>query len=175
MQTLGLSDSTPRTEGRFKNLFWPTIRNEVDVDYLGRQGFWVCFSVAAFTLIFNLFNGFFVAGIFEALFFFLGGVGVRSRSRFAAVVVFSAYFLSSLVGCRHWMLTAAVRRHEWRRGTQKCVRYVWREHSCLPRSHSCERIESKDKMGALCFGCSGERSFGDRAFCAQELTEMRSF
>jgi hypothetical protein len=161
MQTLGLSDSTPRTEARLKNLFWPSILNEVDVDYLGRQGFWVCFGVAAVTLIFNLVSGFIVSGMFESLFFFLGGVGVRSRSRFAAVVIFSAYFLSTLVGCRHWMLTAAVRRHEWRRGTQKCVRYV-----CLPRSHSCERIEPKAKMAAVCFGCTG---------CAPELTEMRCF
>jgi hypothetical protein len=97
MQTLGLSDSTPKTEARFKNLFWPSIRNEVDVDYLGRQGFWVCFIVAAVTLTSNLFTGFFMAVIFESLFFFLAGVGVRSRSRFAAVVVFSAYLLSTLV------------------------------------------------------------------------------
>jgi hypothetical protein len=92
-----LSDSTSKTETRFKNLFWPSIRNEVDVDYLGRQGFWVCFGVAAVTLVFNLFSGFIVSGMFESLFFFLGGVGVRSRSRFAAVVVFSAYLLSALV------------------------------------------------------------------------------
>jgi hypothetical protein len=97
MQTLGLSDSTPKTEGRVKNLFWPSIRNEVDVDYIGRQGFWVCFSVAVVTLAFNLFTGSILDGIFESVFFFLGGVGVRARSRFAAIAVFSAYLLSTLV------------------------------------------------------------------------------
>lgn len=97
MQTLGISDSTPRTEGRLKNLFWPSIRNEVDVDYLGRQGLWVCFLVAAFTLLGSLFTGTILASLLEVLFFFLAGVGVRSRSRFAAIAVFSAYLLSTLV------------------------------------------------------------------------------
>ena len=50
MQTLGLSDSTVRSESRFKSLFWPSIHNGADVDYLAVQGFWVCsasrFSVA---------------------------------------------------------------------------------------------------------------------------------
>ncbi len=97
MQTLGLSDSTPRTESRLRSLFWPSIRNEVDVDYLGRQGFWVCFLVAAFTLVGGLFTGMFLASLFEVLFFLLAGAGVRSRSRLAAVTVFIAYFLSTLV------------------------------------------------------------------------------
>jgi hypothetical protein len=39
MQTLGLSDSTPRTESRLKSLFWPTIQTGSDVDYLGAQGY----------------------------------------------------------------------------------------------------------------------------------------
>ena len=41
MQTLGLTDSAPRTEGRLKSLFWPSIKTGDDVDYLGTQGFWV--------------------------------------------------------------------------------------------------------------------------------------
>ena len=80
MQTLGLSDSMPKIEGRIKILFWPSIRNEVDVDYVGRQGFWICFGVAVVTLAFNLFTGSILDGIFESVFFFLGGVGVRARS-----------------------------------------------------------------------------------------------
>lgn len=38
MQTLGLTDSAPRTEGRLKSLFWPSIQTGHDVDYLGTQG-----------------------------------------------------------------------------------------------------------------------------------------
>jgi hypothetical protein len=95
MQTLGLSDSTPRTEGRLKALFWPTIRNEFDVDYITRQGFWLCLIIATLTLILGLFTGPKWAAVAEFLFFFLGGVGIRQRSRFAAMAVFLVYLLST--------------------------------------------------------------------------------
>ncbi|HEV2688810.1 MAG TPA: hypothetical protein VGV35_09655 [Bryobacteraceae bacterium] len=97
MQTLGISDSTPRQENRLKSLFWPSIRHETDVDYVSSQGFWLCFIVAITTLVFETLQGSLFAGLFESLFFFLGGVGVRARSRFAAVTVFVAYLLSGLV------------------------------------------------------------------------------
>lgn len=97
MQTLGLSDSTPRSESRFKSLFWPTIRNDVDLETVTTQGFWICFLVAAVTLGVSVFTGQAVGGAFESAFFFLGGTGVRQRSRVAAVCVFVAYLLGSLV------------------------------------------------------------------------------
>jgi hypothetical protein len=34
MQSLGLSGSRPRTEGKLKSLFWPSIASDTDVDYL---------------------------------------------------------------------------------------------------------------------------------------------
>jgi hypothetical protein len=97
MQTLGLSDSTPRTESRWRALLWPTIRNEGDFDYITRQGFWICFLVAAITFVFAVFTGTPIAGAFEALFFFFAGLGVRERSKVAAIAAFSAYLLSALV------------------------------------------------------------------------------
>jgi len=97
MQTLGLSDSAPRTDNRLKSLFWPSIRHETDVDYISQQGFWICVLAAAGTLVVDMLQGSPVAALFEAIFFFLGGVGVRARSRFAAVTVFLASLLSSLV------------------------------------------------------------------------------
>lgn len=96
MQTLGLSDSTPRTESRWRALFWPTIRNEQDFDYVTAQGFWICFIVALVTVAFSAFSGSLVFGIFEGAFFFLAGVGVRQRSRIAAVTAFAAYLLGGL-------------------------------------------------------------------------------
>ncbi len=51
MQTLGLGTSDSRSEGRLKSLFWPSVRSDVDVDYLTTQGFWICFVVAAMTLV----------------------------------------------------------------------------------------------------------------------------
>ncbi len=101
MQTLGLSDSTPRTESRWRALFWPTIRNESDLDYVTRQGFWICFLVAVATLVVAVFTGSAGWGLFESAFFFLAGVGMRERSRVAGVAVFAAYLLSSLVMARY--------------------------------------------------------------------------
>ena len=101
MQILGLSDTTPKPENRFKTLFWPSIRNEVDVDHVTRQGFWICFAVGVMSLIFGAFLGpaVFAVECFESVFYFLSGVGVRMRNVFAAVCVFVAYFASSfLVG-----------------------------------------------------------------------------
>ena len=97
MQTLGLSESTPRTESRWRALFWPTIRNEGDLDYVTRQGLWICFIVAALTVVMSAFAGAPVAGAFEGAFFILAGLGVRQRNRVAGVAAFSAYLLSALV------------------------------------------------------------------------------
>lgn len=100
METLGLSPSTPKPENRLKNLFWPTIRNEVDVDHIGRQGFWICLVVSLFTMAINVVLGARLVGLFELAFFLLGGIGVRQRSRIAAIAVFSAYLLMTLEGMR---------------------------------------------------------------------------
>src|SRR5579862_7877467 len=97
MQTLGLSDSTPRTEGRLKSLFWPSITSDVDVDYLTTQGFWICFIVCCFNLVGSVLAGAVVAGALESLFYFIGGVGVRERSRVAAAAVLAAYVLDGVV------------------------------------------------------------------------------
>ena len=100
MQSLGLSDSTPKTEGRLKSLFWPTIRNEVDLDVVTTQGFWLCAVVAAFTLVFALMSRGALPktiGLFEAAFYFLAGLGVRMRSRIAAGAAFTAYLLGGAV------------------------------------------------------------------------------
>jgi hypothetical protein len=98
MQTLGLADSTPRSEGRLKALLWPTIENATDVDYLGTQGFWLCLIVGTFSLVLLLLahSPFFAALCF--LFFFLSGVGVRERSRYAAIMVFAVYLFEILLG-----------------------------------------------------------------------------
>lgn len=101
MQNLGLSDSTPRTESRWRALFWPVIRNEGDFDYITTQGLWICFFVAAVTLIFTAIAGSLLLAAFGAAFYFLAGVGVRQQSWIAAIVAFSSYLLSGLVAQRY--------------------------------------------------------------------------
>jgi hypothetical protein len=98
MQTLGLAESTPRTESRLKSLFWPTVKTAVDVDYLGVQGFWVCVIVACLSLAIFLLASQILMAIAVFGFFFLGGVGVREHSRFAAGIMFVYYVLNLLVG-----------------------------------------------------------------------------
>src|SRR5260370_10048534 len=46
MSTLGLSGAPDRSDGLFKNLFWPTIQNAQDADLAASRGFWVCFALA---------------------------------------------------------------------------------------------------------------------------------
>ena len=96
MQTLGLSESTPRSDGYLKSLFWPSIQSGADVDYLGAQGYWVCTLVAVFSFLFLLISEHPILAIVVLLLYYLGGVGVRERSRYAAIFVFALYALDTL-------------------------------------------------------------------------------
>ena len=96
METLGLSDSTQRSESRIKALLWPSIQNGTDIDYLGAQGYWVCALVAVFSLIALAVEVHWLIGAVVFLFYYLGGVGVRERSRFAAAAVFVMYVVDTM-------------------------------------------------------------------------------
>ena|SRR5579871_6188714 len=95
MQTLGLSDSTTRSESRLKSLFWPSIQNGADVDYLAVQGFWVCSLVGLVSLALSL-AGAPITGLLAFLLFHLGGVGVREHNPFAAAVMLVYYLVDFL-------------------------------------------------------------------------------
>ena len=103
MQTLGISDSTSRSESRIKSLFWPSIESGIDVDYLAIQGYWVCTVVGALSLVVVLAAHQPIIGIITFLFFHLGGVGVREHSRFAATVVFVYYMIDTLASFKFLM------------------------------------------------------------------------
>ena len=98
MQTLGVSDTTPRSESRLKSLFWPSVESASDVDSLGSQGYWVCAIVAVFSLVVLVLAHQVLYGVCVFLFYFFGGVGVRERSRFAAIVVFVMFALDTVLG-----------------------------------------------------------------------------
>ena len=97
METLGLSGSAEHSEGRLKSLFWPSIQNGTDVDYLGAQGYWVCTLVAILSFVFMAATGQPITGAAILVFYYLGGIGVRERSRYAALVVFIMYLLDTLL------------------------------------------------------------------------------
>jgi len=98
MQTLGISNSEPRTDNRLKSLFWPAIHTGTDADDLGMQGYWICAIVALLTLIFSIFAGHPIAGFFVLLFYYLGGVGVREHSLYAAMLVFLMFLMETVAG-----------------------------------------------------------------------------
>jgi hypothetical protein len=97
MQSLGLSPHSTKTENRLKTLFWPSVRFETDADLLSRQGFWVCCVIAVGTLIVSFLRASSYGSILS-VFFFLGGLGSRQRSRFAAVVILVVFLVSFLGG-----------------------------------------------------------------------------
>src|SRR5258708_27352172 len=97
MQTLGLSDSMPRSESRLKSLFWPSVQSSSDVDYLGAQGYWVCAVIAVMSFVALVISSHPFLGGFVFLVFYLGGVGVRERSRYAAGCVLVSYVMDMLV------------------------------------------------------------------------------
>lgn len=100
MQTLGLSDSTIRSENRLKSLFWPSIQSGADVDYLAVQGFWVCTIVGAMSLVFLILNHQPFTGLLIFLLFHFGGIGVREHNPFAAAITLIYYlvdFLASFI------------------------------------------------------------------------------
>lgn len=98
MQTLGLASEQKPTDGLLKRLFWPTIENAYDVDLIGKQGFWLCVILAAFSAVTLAVMGHGVYGILVGVTYFLAGVGVRERSLPAAIVVFLSYLIDRLDG-----------------------------------------------------------------------------
>jgi len=66
------------------------------VDYIGAQGYWVCTVVAFASFAFTMLVSPLIATLTLFLYYF-GGVGVRQRSRYAAVVVFSLFVLDVVV------------------------------------------------------------------------------
>lgn len=97
MQTLGLSDSTLRTESRLQSLFWPSIQSGADVDYLAVQGFWVCTIAGLLSFAFLAIARHPLIGILVLLLFHFGGVGVREHNPFAAAVVLIYFAMDTWV------------------------------------------------------------------------------
>lgn len=110
MQTLGVSNPTPQSDSRLKNIFWPTIHSATDVDTLGSQGFWICTIVGVVGFVMSLIGGNPIVGFFLLIYFYLGGVGVRQHNLYSAIVVFIMYLANALAspGILNVILTAVL-------------------------------------------------------------------
>ena len=93
MQTLGLSDSTPKTSSRIKELFWPKIDDDVAAVTAARNAMYASFVIAASTTFAVLTSQNNLAWIDVALYAMVG-IGVRQLSRTAALTGFILYGLS---------------------------------------------------------------------------------
>jgi hypothetical protein len=107
MQSLNLSGEEKKSDGRIKSLFWPTVENAWDVDYLGQQGFWICLIIAAISLTFIAISASempnpaprvvtMILGGVVSFVYFVGGMGVRQASWPAALTVFVLYVLNQV-------------------------------------------------------------------------------
>ncbi len=107
MQSLNLSGNEKKSDGAIKSLLWPTVENAWDVDYLGQQGFWICFVIAIITLAFTAITAFnsplagvraitLISGAVESFVYFIGGMGVRQGSSAAAITVFTLYVIDQI-------------------------------------------------------------------------------
>jgi len=110
MQTLGVSNPTPQSDSRLKNIFWPTIHTASDVDTLGSQGFWICTIVGVIALVMAMISGNLVVGLLLLVYFYFGGVGVRQHSVYSAIVIFIMYLANTLSspGILNVILTAVL-------------------------------------------------------------------
>jgi hypothetical protein len=112
MQTLGLSSEPRRSDGRLKSLLWPAVENAWDVDYLGQQGMWICTLVAVASLLQTAFTGnalFIGIGVLSALFYLVGGMGVRQGNWPAAAMVFALYSLDILAQAAQFQFPSIIR------------------------------------------------------------------
>jgi signal peptidase I len=95
METLGISPSTPKPTSRLKELFWPTIEDEVAAVTAARNAMYACLFIAAMSGAVGL-----MAGqtwvLVDVLLFAMAGIGVRQLSRAAAITAMLMYALAWL-------------------------------------------------------------------------------
>jgi hypothetical protein len=97
METLGLSSERQQSDNIFQRLFWPTIREQEDVDLIGYQSFWLCFALAVISLLGILSGGpIALFALLGALLYLGAACGVRQRSATAASLMFALYLLNTL-------------------------------------------------------------------------------
>jgi len=94
MQTLGLSDSTPKPTSRLKDLFRPDLSNDVSALTVCHSASWACFIVAIVTAALAIFVNH--AAFLDAGLFALIGLGLRKALRTAAVGGFVLYILEQI-------------------------------------------------------------------------------
>jgi hypothetical protein len=94
MQTLGLSDSTPKPTSRLRDLFWPDLSAEPSAESACDTASWACFAIAGITAIFAFITN--PWALLDGLLFLLIGLGLRAKSRPASIAGFLLYVLETI-------------------------------------------------------------------------------
>ena len=99
MQTLGLSDSTPKPTSRIRELFWPKIDSDIAAVTAARNAMYAAFVVAAFTALpaFSLGGAVAIGLWIDVALYTMVGIGVRQLSRTAALAGFIMYGISWII------------------------------------------------------------------------------
>jgi hypothetical protein len=119
METLNLSGNEKKSDGRLKSLFWPSVENAWDVDYLGQQGFWICLAISILSFVFIAITALELAnpsaasmtiaiGAVVSFVYLVGGMGVRQASWPAALVVFVLYVTDQISAGRIGLLSVII-------------------------------------------------------------------
>ncbi len=100
METLGLSDSTPKPEGRLRALFWPRIESDVAADTAAQNAMYAALGIAALTTIGALVRLVPLASLLDAALFVVLALGIRQFSMTASIlatVLYAAEFILSIL------------------------------------------------------------------------------
>lgn len=100
METLGLSDSTPKSEGRLRALFWPAIHSDVAAETAAQNAMYAACGIAALTVVAALLRIVPAASLVDALLFVVLALGLRQFSVAASIlatVLYAVEFVSSIL------------------------------------------------------------------------------
>ena len=106
MQTLGLSDSTPKSEGRLRALLWPTIVSDVAASTVGQNALYACVGVGALTIILVVLRIAPVDSLLDAALFLMLGIGVRQFSMAASILALLLYVTNVAMSIAHGVIGA---------------------------------------------------------------------
>jgi hypothetical protein len=95
METLGLSKSTPKSRSRFKEFFAPDLSTAPSAQSACEAASNICFVIAGLTTIVAFFTSLF--SLIDAVLFAMIGLGLRRKSRIAAVAGFFLYIIEQII------------------------------------------------------------------------------
>ena len=95
METLGLSKSTPKSRSRFKEFLVPDLSTAPSAQSACEAASNICFIIAGLTAIVACFTNRFA--LIDAIIFAMIGLGLRRKSRIAAVAGFFLLVLEQII------------------------------------------------------------------------------